>query len=151
MLVFNLFNVSFFPSVIYPRFPRLPFNPPTLPIPSPHLNLWTEIHKNVISPLEGDTKEHVLQQKHTELKEKMRDLNHGFERLRKISHEGFTEDSGEETKTPAQLVTFHISVSLLVYPISLITGICILSNTAELWLVSVDMPTDVLCFQFKIE
>ncbi|XP_072240544.1 alpha-2-macroglobulin receptor-associated protein [Leuresthes tenuis] len=52
-----------------------------------------EIHKNVISPLEGDTKEHVLQQKHTELKEKMRDLNHGFERLRKISHEGFTEDS----------------------------------------------------------
>ncbi|XP_041838739.1 alpha-2-macroglobulin receptor-associated protein [Melanotaenia boesemani] len=52
-----------------------------------------EIHKNVISPLEGDAKEHMLQQKHTELKEKMRDLNHGFERLRKISHEGFTEDS----------------------------------------------------------
>ncbi|CAK6962945.1 alpha-2-macroglobulin receptor-associated protein [Scomber scombrus] len=52
-----------------------------------------EIHKNVISPLEGDTKEHVLHQKHTELKQKMRDLNQGFERLRKLSHEGFTEDS----------------------------------------------------------
>ncbi|XP_017272494.1 alpha-2-macroglobulin receptor-associated protein [Kryptolebias marmoratus] len=52
-----------------------------------------EIHKNVISPLEGDAKEPVLQQKHTELKEKMRSLNHGFERLRKISHEGFCEDS----------------------------------------------------------
>ncbi|XP_005946221.1 alpha-2-macroglobulin receptor-associated protein isoform X1 [Haplochromis burtoni] len=52
-----------------------------------------EIHKNVISPLEGDTKEHVLQQKHTELKHKMRDLNQGFERLRKLSHEGFSEDS----------------------------------------------------------
>uniref|UniRef100_A0A3Q2PII0 Low density lipoprotein receptor-related protein associated protein 1 n=1 Tax=Fundulus heteroclitus TaxID=8078 RepID=A0A3Q2PII0_FUNHE len=52
-----------------------------------------EIHKNVISPMDGDTKEHVLQQKHTELKEKMRDLNHGFERLRKISHEGFSQDS----------------------------------------------------------
>lgn len=52
-----------------------------------------EIHKNVISPLEGDTKEHVLHQKHTDLKQKMRDLNQGFERLRKISHEGFTEDS----------------------------------------------------------
>uniref|UniRef100_A0AAV2LLM3 Low density lipoprotein receptor-related protein associated protein 1 n=1 Tax=Knipowitschia caucasica TaxID=637954 RepID=A0AAV2LLM3_KNICA len=52
-----------------------------------------EIHKNVISPLEGDTKEHVLHQKHTDLKLKMRDLNQGFERLRKISHEGFTEDS----------------------------------------------------------
>ncbi|XP_055365745.1 alpha-2-macroglobulin receptor-associated protein isoform X2 [Betta splendens] len=52
-----------------------------------------EIHKNVISPLEGDTKEHALHQKHTDLKEKMRDLNQGFERLRKLSHEGFTEDS----------------------------------------------------------
>lgn len=52
-----------------------------------------EVHKNVISPLEGDTKEHALHQKHTDLKQKMRDLNQGFERLRKISHEGFTEDS----------------------------------------------------------
>uniref|UniRef100_A0A673B0Z0 Low density lipoprotein receptor-related protein associated protein 1 n=1 Tax=Sphaeramia orbicularis TaxID=375764 RepID=A0A673B0Z0_9TELE len=52
-----------------------------------------EIHKNVISPLEGDAKEHVLHQKHTELKQKMRDLNQGFERLRKLSHEGFSEDS----------------------------------------------------------
>ncbi|KAJ8247768.1 hypothetical protein GJAV_G00250090 [Gymnothorax javanicus] len=52
-----------------------------------------EIHKNVISPSEGDTKEKELQHKHTELKEKMRNLNHGFERLRKLSHEGFSEDS----------------------------------------------------------
>ncbi|XP_061536419.1 alpha-2-macroglobulin receptor-associated protein isoform X2 [Phycodurus eques] len=52
-----------------------------------------EIHKNVISPLEGDGKEQEVQQKHTELKQKMRDLNQGFERLRKLSHEGFTEDS----------------------------------------------------------
>ncbi|XP_061889637.1 alpha-2-macroglobulin receptor-associated protein [Entelurus aequoreus] len=52
-----------------------------------------EIHKNVISPLEGDTKEQEVQQRHTELKQKMRDLNQGFERLRKLSHEGFTEDS----------------------------------------------------------
>lgn len=59
----------------------------------------TEIHKNVISPLEGDAKEPLLQKKHTDLKQKMRDLNQGFERLRKISHEGFTEDSGEREKT----------------------------------------------------
>uniref|UniRef100_A0A3P9JQA0 Low density lipoprotein receptor-related protein associated protein 1 n=1 Tax=Oryzias latipes TaxID=8090 RepID=A0A3P9JQA0_ORYLA len=52
-----------------------------------------ETHKNVIAPLEGDAKEHALQQKHTELKQKMRDLNHGFERLREISHKGFSEDS----------------------------------------------------------
>uniref|UniRef100_A0A8C7HP58 Low density lipoprotein receptor-related protein associated protein 1 n=1 Tax=Oncorhynchus kisutch TaxID=8019 RepID=A0A8C7HP58_ONCKI len=31
-----------------------------------------EIHKNVISPLEGEVKQHVLHQKHTDLKDKMR-------------------------------------------------------------------------------
>lgn len=54
----------------------------------------SEIHKNVISPLEGDTKEHVLHQKHSDLKQRMRDLNQGFERLRKITHEGYSADSG---------------------------------------------------------
>ncbi|XP_033945070.1 alpha-2-macroglobulin receptor-associated protein isoform X1 [Pseudochaenichthys georgianus] len=51
-----------------------------------------EIHKNEISALEGDTKEHVLHQKHSDLKQKMSDLNQGFERLRKISREGFSTD-----------------------------------------------------------
>lgn len=51
----------------------------------------------MISPLEGEAKEQVLQHKHTDLKQKMRDLNQGFERLRRLSHEGFTEDSGEYT------------------------------------------------------
>ncbi|CAG5929100.1 unnamed protein product [Menidia menidia] len=40
----------------------------------------------------GDSKE-ALPQKHSELKDRMRDLSHGFERLRKLSHEGFSEDS----------------------------------------------------------
>ncbi|KAI1887697.1 hypothetical protein AGOR_G00192980 [Albula goreensis] len=57
-----------------------------------------EIHKNVIAPLEGETKEHMLHEKHQELKEKMRNLNQGFERLRKLSREGFSEDS--EFKEP---------------------------------------------------
>ncbi|KAG9342504.1 hypothetical protein JZ751_016507 [Albula glossodonta] len=56
-----------------------------------------EIHKNVIAPLEGETKEHMLHEKHQELKEKMRNLNQGFERLRKLSREGFSEDSGEHS------------------------------------------------------
>lgn len=60
----------------------------------------TEIHKNLISPLEGDTKEDKLHKKHTDLKQKMKDINHGFERLRKLSHEGFTEDSGERGGEP---------------------------------------------------
>ncbi|KAJ8336113.1 hypothetical protein SKAU_G00394560 [Synaphobranchus kaupii] len=57
-----------------------------------------EGHKNAISPLQGDMQEEALHQKHTELKEKMRNLNQGFERLRKLSHEGFSEDS--EFKEP---------------------------------------------------
>ncbi|KAJ8000506.1 hypothetical protein DPEC_G00180830 [Dallia pectoralis] len=57
-----------------------------------------EIQKNVISPLEGEVKEHGLHQKHGDLKVKMRDLKQGFERLRKLSHEGFSEDS--EFKEP---------------------------------------------------
>ncbi|XP_048851656.1 alpha-2-macroglobulin receptor-associated protein [Brienomyrus brachyistius] len=57
-----------------------------------------EIHKNVITPLEGEVKEHALHQKHQDLKEKMRNLNQGFERLRKLSHEGFSTDS--EFKEP---------------------------------------------------
>lgn len=54
----------------------------------------SEVHKNVITPLEGDMKEQVLHQKHADLKQRMRDLNQGFERLRKITHEGYGADSG---------------------------------------------------------
>lgn len=57
-----------------------------------------EIHKNVISPLEGEGKEHVLHQKHADLKQRMRYLNQGFERLRKITHEGYSDDT--EFKEP---------------------------------------------------
>lgn len=54
----------------------------------------SEIHKNVISPLEGEEKKSNLHEKHTDLKQRMRDLNQGFERLRKITHEGFDTDNG---------------------------------------------------------
>ncbi|XP_065121529.1 alpha-2-macroglobulin receptor-associated protein [Paramisgurnus dabryanus] len=57
-----------------------------------------EIHKNVISPLEGEGKEHVLHQKHADLKQRMKYLNQGFERLRKITHEGYSDDT--EFKEP---------------------------------------------------
>ncbi|KAL7878140.1 hypothetical protein SRHO_G00047830 [Serrasalmus rhombeus] len=52
-----------------------------------------EIHKNVISPLEGEGKQSTLHEKHTDLKERMKDLNQGFERLRRITHEGFTSEN----------------------------------------------------------
>lgn len=72
----------------------------------------TEVHKNVISPLEGDTKDRVLHEKHTDLKQKMRDLNQGFERLQKLSHEGFTEDSGEGERTLAHTYTSSLFLYL---------------------------------------
>lgn len=129
----------------------------------------TEIHKNVISPLEGDTKEHVLHKKHTDLKQKMRDLNQGFERLRKISHEGFSEDSGElegnkQTHTHthqhvcAQPARCGVSISFSIYLICVITGICNHNNSlchitvGERWYAS--GLTRVFCaspFQLKIE
>ncbi|XP_063315923.1 alpha-2-macroglobulin receptor-associated protein [Pelobates fuscus] len=48
-----------------------------------------EIHKNVISPDEYEVKEDILHSKHSDLKEKLRSINQGYERLRKLSHEGF--------------------------------------------------------------
>lgn len=103
------FLVSFLPHFLHsPPLPSLP-SPSLLPF-CPFI-CSTEIHKNVISPLEGDTKEHVLHQKHTELKQKMRDLNQGFERLRKLSHEGFTEDSGEGEKMQTHTQMYILPLS----------------------------------------
>ncbi|KAM4709031.1 alpha-2-macroglobulin receptor-associated protein [Discoglossus pictus] len=48
-----------------------------------------EIHKNVISPEEHEVKEELLHGKHAELKDKLRSINQGFDRLRKLSHEGY--------------------------------------------------------------
>ncbi|XP_073430663.1 alpha-2-macroglobulin receptor-associated protein isoform X1 [Dendrobates tinctorius] len=48
-----------------------------------------EIHKNIISPDENEIKVEDLHSRHTDLKEKLRSINQGFDRLRKISHEGF--------------------------------------------------------------
>ncbi|XP_051992976.1 alpha-2-macroglobulin receptor-associated protein-like [Xyrauchen texanus] len=66
-----------------------------------------EIHKNIISPLEGEGKEHVLHQKHSDLKQRMRDLNQAFERLRKITHEGYSADS--EFKEPRVIELWEMS------------------------------------------
>uniref|UniRef100_A0A8C5P6C7 LDL receptor related protein associated protein 1 n=1 Tax=Leptobrachium leishanense TaxID=445787 RepID=A0A8C5P6C7_9ANUR len=48
-----------------------------------------EVHKNVISPDEYVVKEDVLHSKHTDLKDKLQSINQGYERLRKLSHEGY--------------------------------------------------------------
>ncbi|XP_063780285.1 alpha-2-macroglobulin receptor-associated protein [Pseudophryne corroboree] len=57
-----------------------------------------EIHKNVIDPDEHELKAGDLHSKHGDLKEKLRSINQGMERLRKISHEGYT--GGREFNEP---------------------------------------------------
>ncbi|XP_006875387.1 PREDICTED: alpha-2-macroglobulin receptor-associated protein [Chrysochloris asiatica] len=64
------------------------------------LSRTEEIHKNVISPSDmTHLKEEVLQSRHAELKDKLRAINQGFDRLRKVSHQGYgTESEFEEPR-----------------------------------------------------
>lgn len=49
----------------------------------------------MINPSEEDQfKEEIFHGKHTELKDKMRSINQGFDRLRKVSHQGYDTASG---------------------------------------------------------
>uniref|UniRef100_A0A8D0E4M6 LDL receptor related protein associated protein 1 n=1 Tax=Salvator merianae TaxID=96440 RepID=A0A8D0E4M6_SALMN len=59
-----------------------------------------DIHKNMITPLEEEIplKQELLHNKHAELKEKLHSINQGFERLRKVSHQGY--DSSSEFEEP---------------------------------------------------
>lgn len=59
-----------------------------------HTSSSTDIHKNVINPEENLVKEEILHNKHRELKDKLRSINQGFERLRKVSHQGYDATSG---------------------------------------------------------
>ncbi|XP_076992409.1 alpha-2-macroglobulin receptor-associated protein [Tamandua tetradactyla] len=54
------------------------------------LSRTEEIHENMISPSEmGPTKEAALHSKHAELKDRLRAITQGFDRLRKVSHRGY--------------------------------------------------------------
>ncbi|XP_064420229.1 alpha-2-macroglobulin receptor-associated protein [Latimeria chalumnae] len=52
-----------------------------------------ELDKNVITSSEHPLKDDILHSKHTELKDKLKNINQGFERLRKLSYQGFDLDS----------------------------------------------------------
>ncbi|XP_008570615.1 PREDICTED: alpha-2-macroglobulin receptor-associated protein [Galeopterus variegatus] len=59
------------------------------------LSRTEEIHENVISPSDlSQVKGEVLHSKHAELKDKLRSINQGLDRLRKVSHQGY----GPETE-----------------------------------------------------
>uniref|UniRef100_UPI00398F4623 alpha-2-macroglobulin receptor-associated protein n=1 Tax=Pristiophorus japonicus TaxID=55135 RepID=UPI00398F4623 len=52
-----------------------------------------DIHQNVISPSEAHMKEDFLHSKHAELKDKHRNVQASFERLRTLIHQGYDENS----------------------------------------------------------
>lgn len=59
-----------------------------------------DAHKNVINPVEEESvvRKEQLHRKHSELKERLYSINQGFERLRKVSHQGY--DSTSEFEEP---------------------------------------------------
>lgn len=60
-----------------------------------------EIHENVISPVDvSRVKEDALQVGHAELKDKLRDISQGFDRLRRVSHQGYGDQAGEPRPAP---------------------------------------------------
>ncbi|XP_019334697.1 alpha-2-macroglobulin receptor-associated protein [Alligator mississippiensis] len=66
-----------------------------------------EIHKNVINPSdENVVKEELLHSKHRELKDKLRSISQGFERLRKVSHQGYDTTSGSTVKIGSHSLRF---------------------------------------------
>ncbi|NWI06592.1 AMRP protein, partial [Tichodroma muraria] len=73
-----------------------------------------DIHKNVISPSEENlVKEEILHNKHRELKEKLRSINQGFERLRKVSHQGYDTTSGMIQQHAGQAMPLSSSSGLV--------------------------------------
>ncbi|KAF7239982.1 Alpha-2-macroglobulin receptor-associated protein [Varanus komodoensis] len=59
-----------------------------------------DTHKNMINPLEEEQlrKEERLLGQHSELKERLHSINQGFERLRRVSHQGY--DATSEFEEP---------------------------------------------------
>ncbi|KAB0404191.1 hypothetical protein E2I00_003892, partial [Balaenoptera physalus] len=61
------------------------------------LSRTEEIHENVISPVDvSRAKEDALQVGHAELKDKLRDISQGFDRLRRVSLQGYGDQAGFE-------------------------------------------------------
>ncbi|XP_066473808.1 alpha-2-macroglobulin receptor-associated protein [Tiliqua scincoides] len=67
-------------------------------------------HKNTISSAEeGPFKEELLPKKHSELREKLHSINHGFERLRRVAHQGY--DSTSEFEEPRVIDLWDLAKS----------------------------------------
>ncbi|KAM3848441.1 alpha-2-macroglobulin receptor-associated protein isoform 2-T2 [Vipera latastei] len=70
-----------------------------------------DVHKNMINPVEDESvaKTELLHRKHSELKEQLHSINQGFERLRKVSHQGY--DSSSEFEEPRVIDLWDLAQS----------------------------------------
>ncbi|XP_032094676.1 alpha-2-macroglobulin receptor-associated protein-like [Thamnophis elegans] len=71
-----------------------------------------DVHKNTIDqPLEEESAawKELLHRKHSELKEQLHSINQGFERLRKVSHQGY--DSASEFEEPRVMDLWDLAQS----------------------------------------
>ncbi|KAM8801538.1 alpha-2-macroglobulin receptor-associated protein [Rhynchonycteris naso] len=59
------------------------------------LSRTEEVHENAISPLDMSRvqEEAVLQSRHAELKDRLRGISQGYDRLRKVSHQGYSAEA----------------------------------------------------------
>lgn len=79
-----------------------------VPTPSGHrsflistLLVPTEIQENAISPEDVSRMQaEVLGARHVELQDRLRGISQGFDRLRKVSHQGYGGDAGERGRGP---------------------------------------------------
>lgn len=72
-------------------------------VPAP---LLADVHKNTIDrPAEEESaaRKELLHRKHSELKEQLHSIKQGFERLRKVSHQGYDSASGRRSLPPPGL------------------------------------------------
>lgn len=84
--------------------------------PSRHRS-HAEIQENVISPLDvSRVKEDMLHSKHAELKDRLRGINQAYDRLRKVSHQGYGPETGE-----CMASSLHSSI-IAVCPMPSVTG-----------------------------
>ena len=76
----------------------------SVPEPAPHRPpAWApaESHENAIGPVDlSGVQAEALASRHAELKDRLRNIDQGFDRLRRVSHQGYGAETGESPPGP---------------------------------------------------
>lgn len=71
----------------------------SVPEPAPHrlpARAPAESHENAIGPVDvSGVQAEALASRHAELKDRLRNIGQGFDRLRRVSHQGYGAETGE--------------------------------------------------------